>query len=66
VSERRADSIDVTELWFLVMKSPYMESHCGGAARALGTCREAVLRVSIVLDRVWDDELRLTRVKDVI
>jgi len=36
-----------------VIKSPYIESHFGGAARAFGSCLVAVLNESMVLeDRV--------------
>ena len=48
--ERSADSICVTELWFLVMKSPYMFIHFGGNVKALGTCLLAILRESILVD----------------
>jgi hypothetical protein len=33
VRERRADSIEVTEDWFFVMKFEYRESHLGGRQR---------------------------------
>ena len=46
VSDRNADSICVTELWFFVMKSAYMLSHLGGNASGLGTCRRVVFRES--------------------
>ena len=49
VRERNADSICVTELWFLVMKSPYMFIHFGGKDSALGTCRLAILSESIMV-----------------
>jgi hypothetical protein len=49
VRERKADSICVTEDWFLVMKSPYIWSHFGGSAKALGTCRGRVLRCSMLV-----------------
>jgi hypothetical protein len=50
VRERRADSIWVTEDWFLVMNVPYIESHFGGSARRFGIpCRAvAGLRVSMI------------------
>ena len=50
VKERRADSICVTELWFLVMKSPYMLIHLGGNDMAFGTCLLAILRDSIIVE----------------
>ena len=55
VNERRADSIWVTELWFLVMKLPYILSHFGGKARAFGTRPLADLSVSIARMRKWDE-----------
>jgi hypothetical protein len=47
VNERRADSIWVTELWFLVTNSPYMLSHFGGSSRGFVTRQRAACGVSI-------------------
>jgi hypothetical protein len=65
VRERKADSICVTEDWFLVMKSPYIWSHFGGSEKALGTCRGRILRRSMLvleMDDLGRSEVRfLTR-----
>lgn len=47
VKDRRADSIWVTELWFLVMNSPYMLSHFGGSSRGFVTRQRAAWGVSM-------------------
>lgn len=56
VKERKADSICVTEDWWVVMKVLYKESHFGGRVRAWG--RERGLAVDILGDR-WHEGRRV-------
>jgi hypothetical protein len=58
VNDRKADSICVTELWFLVMKSPYMFNHFGGNSRGFVTRHRAAWGVSMAVVGVGEDDVK--------